>query len=251
MQPPVDTILAPPLPRHLRRIPPGGGGAAEPTAAARAQVVCFWDVCQPASLRALAYLVAWHDRYAVAGLRVVAVHAPSTDAGRDEDLVADAARDLRLPFEVVLDTDFQLWRAYENPGWPARYVLAPGMRLVDVHFGEGGYAESERAIQQLLGTPGPVLEPLRAADREDALVVVPTADAAGAHTGHYAAGEVWVVVDGPGSVRVDGVDHALGRVGAHRVIAHEAHTAAAVAIEAGDGVRVLRTAFAAGLAPDQ
>ena len=170
---------------------------------------------------------------------------------RLREFVADAARDLRLPFEVVLDTDFQLWRAYENPGWPARYVLAPGMRLVDVHFGEGGYAESERAIQQLLGTPGPVLEPLRAADREDALVVVPTADAAGAHTGPYAAGEVWVVVDGPGSVRVDGIDRALGRAGAHRVIAHEEHTAAAVRIEAGDGVRVLRTAFAAGLAPDQ
>ena len=247
MRPPVDTILAPQVPRTLRRIQPA---RPIPDSASRAQVVCFWDLFQPASLRALDYLVAWQARHGANGLRVLAVHAPSIDVGRNEDLIAAAARVLDLPFEVALDTDFELWRAYENPGWPARYVLAPGLRLVDVHFGEGGYAEAEATIIELLGSGAPAGEPLRVADRDDALVVIPTADVAGPYSGAYAAGEVWVVVAAPGTVEVDGRPLALTRAGAHRVVAHERHTEATIAIRAVDA-DILRTAFAPGLAPVQ
>ena len=247
MRPPVDTILAPQVPRTLRRIQPA---QPIPDAAARAQVVCFWDLFQPASLRALDYLVAWQERHGPDGLRILAVQAPSVDAGRDEDLVAAAVAELGLPFEVALDTDFELWRAYENPGWPARYVLAPGLRLVDVHFGEGGYSEAEAAIIDLLGIDAVAGEPLRGADRDDALVVIPTADADGPYSGAYAAGEVWIVIDKPGTVEVDGRSLALTRAGAHRVVAHERHTEATIAIRAVDA-DILRTAFAPGLAPVQ
>jgi hypothetical protein len=250
MRPPVDTILAPPVPRHLRRVPPARTPAT-PDGTPRAQVVCFWDVFQPASLRALDYLVAWHERYSAAGLRVVAVHAPSDDAGRDEELITAAVTDLGLPFEVVLDPDFELWRAYENPGWPVRYVLAPGMRLVDVHFGEGGYVEAERAIQELLDLDEPTSAPLRPADAAEALVVVPTEDVAGPYDGPFAAGEVWVVVDGPCTIEVDGMPLALMRIGAHRVRVGDRHATGSIAIAAGAGARVLRTAFGPGLAPDQ
>lgn len=250
MRPPVDTILAPPIPRHLRRVPPARPGVA-PDGPPRAQVVCFWDVFQPASLRALDYLAAWHVRYSAAGLRVVAVHAPSDDAGRDEALITAAVRDLDLPVEVVLDPDFELWRAYENPGWPVRYVLAPGMRLVDVHFGEGGYVEAERAIQELLGLDEPTSAPLRPADAGDALVVVPTDDVPGPYAGPFAAGEVWVVVDGPCTVGVDGTPTVLTRIGAHRIRVRERHGTGSIAITPGAGARVLRTAFGPGLAPDQ
>ena len=250
MRPPVDTILAPPVPRQLRRVPAAGDRAA-PDGAARAQVVCFWDIFQPASLRAMDYLVAWHERYAGAGLRIVAVHAPSDDAGRDEERITAAISALGLPFEVVLDPGFDLWRAYENPGWPARYVLAPGMRLVDVHFGEGAYTEAELAIQELLGAGGATSAPLRPADGDDALIVVPTDDVAGPHDGPFAAGEVWIVVDGPGTVDVDGTPFVLDRFGAHRVAAFDGHRTGSIAIAPHDGVRVLRTVFGPGLAPDQ
>ena len=246
MRPPVDTILAPPVPRHLRRILPDRGGA-DPAATPRGQVICFWDLFQPASLRALDYLTAWHERYGPAGLRVIGVHAPSTDAGRDEDVIAAAVDALGLAFEIVLDTDFELWRAYENPGWPARYVLAPGLRLVDVHFGEGGYADAEGAIRDLVADDGPVVAPLRACDHDDALLVVPTDDVRGPYQGPYAAGEVWVVVDAPGAIEVDGERRELRRAGAHRVSAHDRHTAGTVAIDSREGVEVLRTAFAPGL----
>lgn len=250
MRPPVDTILAPPVPRQLRRLRPPGDTEATPSGPVTAMVVCFWDVCQPSSIRTLDYLVAWHERYARAGLSVCAVHAPGSDAGRDEDAVAAAVTTLRLPFEILLDTAFDLWRAYENPGWPARYVLASGMRLVDVHFGEGDYTGAELAIQELLGERRSLLEPLRAAERPDALIAAPTPDQPGAYHGPYEAGEVWVV-GGPGAVVVNGARQALDRIGAHRVIAHETHTAAVLELVAEPGTEVSATAFAPGLAPDQ
>lgn len=252
MRPPVDTILAPPVPRHLRRVTPPGdatGGASAP--APRALLVWFWDVCQPSSLRSLPYLVAWDARYADAGLRILAVHAPGSEPGRDEDAVAAAVAALDLPFEVVLDTGFELWRAYENPGWPARYVLGPGMSLVDVHFGEGDYDGAEQAIQELVGADGALLEPLRPEDRPDALVATPTSAQPGPYDGRYAAGEVWVVVAAPGTVLVNGVRHDLDRAGAHRVIAHDAHTEGTVTVEPGPGTDVLTTVFAPGLALGQ
>jgi hypothetical protein len=252
MRPPVDTILAPPVPRHLRRVtPPGAATEGSEAPPQRALVVWFWDVCQPSSLRSLPYLVVWHARYAAAGLRILAVHAPGSDPGRDEDGVAAAATALDLPFEVVLDTEFELWRAYENPGWPARYVLGPGMSLVDVHFGEGDYEGAERAIQDLVGAGGPCLEPLRPEDRADALVATPTAVQPGSYDGPYAAGEVWVVVAAPGAVVVNGVRRELDRVGAHRVIAHELHTEGTVTVVPEPGTDVLTTAFAPGIARGQ
>ena len=146
MRPPVDTILAPAFAKRARWIRPAAHSASHASAAStQALLVAFWDVCQPSSLRTLPYLTAWHERYGARGLRIVAAHAPSSDAGCDEDQVTAAVSALEIGFEVMLDTDFALWQDYENPGWPARYVLASGMRLVDVHFGEGGYTEAERA----------------------------------------------------------------------------------------------------------
>ena len=79
--------------------------------------------------------------------------------------------------------------------------------------------------------------------------VVPTADAEGAFAGDYAAGEVWVVVDAPGAVLVDGAEVELPRTGAHRVRRHPAHAEGRIAITPVGPTRVLRTVFGPGAAP--
>ena len=93
-----------------------------------------------------------------------------------------------------------MWREYENQGWPARYLFDGRARLFEYHFGEGAYAETELAIQELLGVQR---EPLRAAapgGRAGCRSSLPqTEDQQGAYSGPYEAGGVWAVLDGSGS----------------------------------------------------
>ncbi len=239
--------MAPPFPKDLSWV--NVAPLRMEQQATRPVLVEFWDFCRPASLRTLAYVRAWHERYAEHGLRVVSAHAPGFPIGRDEDAVRAAVARLGIEHPVVLDTDFRLWQAYANPGWPARYLFAPRLRLADVHHGEGGYAETERRIQELLGLDEELVPPARAADADDALIVVPTADREGAYSGPYEAGEVWIVTGGPGELLVDGSARAIPHAGAHRLIAHARHTEGVLDLRPQHGLEVHLTSFAAGLAP--
>lgn len=249
MRSPVDTIAAPGFPKDASWVNVA-------TLRMEKQVrhpvlVEFFDVCRPSCLRTLPYLRAWHERYAGAGagLLVVGVHSSAFDAGNDEDRVREAIDRLGITYPIALDPGFLLWRAYATPGWPSRYLFAPPLKLFDTHHGEGDYAGTERAIQELLGIDEPLIPLVDPADDDDAPIVVPTADVPGPYAGPYAAGEVWVVVDRPGTVTVNGTVHALDRLGAHRVIRHERHERGTVEVLAGADVEVLATAFLPGLAP--
>ncbi len=150
MRAPVDTIAAPLFPTGLPWVNVNGS---PPSVLHRNQpmLVEFWDFCLPNSLRTLPYVKAWHERYAEHGLRTIGVHCPGFERSRDERAVRAAVRRLGIEYPVLIDSDFQLWRDYENKGWPARYLFDGRARLFDYHYGEGGYAETERAIQELLG----------------------------------------------------------------------------------------------------
>lgn len=247
MRSPVDTIAAPPFPKDLQWV--NSAPLRIEQQARRPVLIEFWDVCRPSSHRTLPYLRAWHERYADAGLRVIGVHAPGLPAGHDEQRVREAIDRLEIPYPVALDHDFLLWKAYANPGWPSRYLFAPRLKLFEVHHGEGDYAGTERAIQDLLEIDEPLTPLADPADDDDAPIVVPTADVGGAYDGPYAAGEVWVVVDAPGTVVVNGEPHVIDRMGAHRVIRHEGHATGELSVTAAPGVSVLTTAFLPGLAP--
>lgn len=147
-------------------------------------LVEFWDFARVNSLRTLPYLAAWHERYAGHGLSVIGVHCPGYSFGADSDLVNAAVRRLEIPYPVLLDPGFEVWRRYGNRGWPARYLFDSGGLLRDVHYGEGDYREGELAVQEILlevdegFTPPPPMDPLRPEDAPDALLEPQTADIA-------------------------------------------------------------------------
>jgi thiol-disulfide isomerase/thioredoxin len=208
----------------------------------------FWDFCRPSSLRTLPYLKAWHARYAGAGLRVISVHCPGFPPGRDEDVVEAAVQRLGIEHPVMLDTDLQLWQIYENQGWPARYLWDPGLRLFEFHYGEGGYRETEAAIQELVGAGGEPVPYVHPEDDPDATIAVPTPDQAGAWSGPYEAGAVWAVLEGAGTIAVNGAERAVDFTGAHLLIDHGRHEHGVLELEAGDGVTCHAVCFTPGLA---
>jgi hypothetical protein len=254
MRAPVDNIVAPLFPRHLPWVNAPAGGVSI-IQRERPLLVEFWDFCRPSSLRTLPYLKAWHERYSAAGLRVVGVHCPGFEASRDEQAVRSAIARLGIEHPVLIDGELELWQEYENIGWPARYLFDGRARLFEYHYGEGAYAETELAIQELVGVELEPLGPLRPEDAPDALLEAPTEDREGAYSGPYAAGGVWAVLEGAGTVTVNGGETSGGRElavahpGAYPLIDHERHTVGELQMEVGAGVRCLATCFTPGIAP--
>lgn len=251
MRPPVDTIAAPPFPRDLQwcnvaplRMDQQRG---------RPVLIEFFDVCRPQSLRTLPYVQAWHERYAAEGLRVISVHCPGFEPSRDSATVRAAVARLGIEHPVCLDQEHELWGLYDNEGWPSRYLFDQQGILAEFYFGEGAYAETELAIQELLGVAREPLAPLRPEDDPDALIVVPTPDQEGAYSGPYVAGAVWLVVSGRGTVevRADGqapVAVTVDGGACLAVVEHARSVRGVLAVEPGAGVAVHATCFTPGVA---
>jgi hypothetical protein len=105
-------------------------------------------------LRTLGYVRAWAEKYEDRGLVVVGVHTPEFPFEADADNVAEAIKALDVEFPIALDPDYAVWEAFANRYWPAVYIADVEGRIRHHQFGEGGYEECERAIQQLLRDAG-------------------------------------------------------------------------------------------------
>jgi hypothetical protein len=243
---PVDHIAAPPFPPRLSWF--NVAGLRMDQQLGRPVLIEFWDFCRPNSLRTLPYIKAWHERYADDGLRVIGVHASGFEPSGDPDAVGEAVSRLEVEYPVVVDAELEIWQDYGNLGWPARYLFNQDGRLFEYHYGEGAYAESERAIQELLGLERPTVAAVRPEDVPGAVLTPQSEDVAGPYNGPYEAGSVWAVLDGDGSVTVNGQPLAVEHPGAFELISHERSTAGVLELEVGDGVRCLAVCFTPGLA---
>jgi hypothetical protein len=240
MRAPVDHIAAPPFPRGLawansppQQIEPG-----------RPLLVEFWDFCRPQSIRTLGYMKAWHERYPA--LQVIGVHAAGFPPSRDPDAVRAAVERLALDYPVAIDTEYEVWELYGNLGWPARYLFDQRGMLLDYHYGEGGYAETEQAIQELLGVNRPLIEPLRPEEAPDAQLEPQSDDVEGPYSGPYRAGGVWAVLDGQGTIAANGRSITVDHPGCYELIAHARSTAGDLELEVGAGVTCHAVCFTPG-----
>jgi thiol-disulfide isomerase/thioredoxin len=117
-------------------------------------LVDFWTYTCINWLRTLAYVRAWAEKYKDRGLVVVGVHTPEFRFEKNVDNVRQAANDMNVWYPIALDSDYDVWRAFSNRYWPAIYLVDAQGRIRHHQFGEGGYDECERGIQQLLREAG-------------------------------------------------------------------------------------------------
>jgi thiol-disulfide isomerase/thioredoxin len=247
MRAPVDHIAAPPFPRQARWI--NVATLRMDQQRGRPVLIEFWDFCRPNSIRTLPYMTAWDERYRERGLRIVGVHSPGFPPSADVDNVAEAVRRLGIEYPVLVDSEHVLWNEYENLGWPARYLFNQDGRLFEYHYGEGAYDETERAICELLGVDDEPLAPIRPEDEPGALLVAQSDDVPGPYEGPYEAGGVWAVLEGFGTVTVNGGELQVEHPGAYELIRHEASTAGTLSLTIGEGVVCHATCFTPGVAP--
>ena len=117
-------------------------------------LVDFWTYTCINWLRTLAHVRAWAEKYEERGLVVVGVHTPEFPFEQDIDNVRRAAQDMDVRYPIAVDSDYEVWRAFSNQYWPAIYITDAEGRIRHHQFGEGGYDDCERGVQQLLREAG-------------------------------------------------------------------------------------------------
>jgi cytochrome c biogenesis protein CcdA/thiol-disulfide isomerase/thioredoxin len=114
-------------------------------------LIDFWTYSCINCVRTLPYVNKWYDTYHDKGFVVVGIHSPEFEFEKDTGNVADAIKRFHIHYPVAQDNNLATWQAYSNIYWPAHYLIDQNGIVRQVHFGEGGYLETENAIRSLLG----------------------------------------------------------------------------------------------------
>jgi len=121
-------------------------------------LIDFWEYTCINCIRTFAENKKWYERYHKDGFEIIGVHCPEFDIAYRVGNVRTAVKRFGLPYPVVVDDHFLIWRAYHNSTWPNRFLIdAKGTIRYD-RSGEGGDSALEHAIQQLLKEAHPGLK---------------------------------------------------------------------------------------------
>jgi thiol-disulfide isomerase/thioredoxin len=117
-------------------------------------LIDFWTYSCINCLRSLPYVNGWYQKYKDHGLVIIGVHSPEFAFEKDVGNVQRAVHDLNVTYPVALDSNYEIWRAFDNQYWPAHYFIDAKGNIRGHHFGEGGYPESEQTLRELLTEAG-------------------------------------------------------------------------------------------------
>ena len=117
-------------------------------------LVDFWTYTCVNWLRTLPYVRAWAEKYRDQGLVVIGAHTPEFPFEKDIDNVRWAVKEMDVSYPIAIDSNYGIWRAFNNNYWPAVYIADVNGRIRFHHFGEAAYDDTERMIQRLLSESG-------------------------------------------------------------------------------------------------
>ena len=92
----------------------------------------------------------WYDRYRDKGFIVIGVHTPEFAFERKLERLRSYLEEHDIQYPVAVDNDSSIWRAYSNWAWPTIYLIGKQGNIRYKRIGEGGYRETEKAIQMLI-----------------------------------------------------------------------------------------------------
>ena len=130
------------------------GSAAEALkqAEGRAVLIHFWSISCGMCKDNLPQLAAWREKYAPAGLRVIAIHMPRHPEDTNVDAVREAAGKYEITEPLAIDNEHTLRDAFQNEkGYvPAYYLFDEHHKLKSFAAGEYGVKVMEPAIERLM-----------------------------------------------------------------------------------------------------
>lgn len=158
-------------------------------------LVDFWDYSCINCVRTLPYVAEWHKRYAEHGLLIIGIHTPEFKFAHHRPQIEAAINEFNLQYPILLDNDYSSWDVFANKAWPTKYLIDERGYIRYMRRGEGGYADTELAIQQLIKGINPdadlpeIMPALREEDETGAVCYKPTPEIyAGFSSGAFFAG---------------------------------------------------------------
>lgn len=144
----LSRVRAPEFPADLHWLQ----GSAQTLKDLRGKVVLidFWTYSCVNCIRTQPMLNRWHKLYSDKNLVIIGIHTPEFSFEKEPANVERAIADNGIDYPVVLDSDYKVWNLYANQYWPRKYVINKDGYIVYDHIGEGGYAETEMALQKAL-----------------------------------------------------------------------------------------------------
>jgi cytochrome c biogenesis protein CcdA/thiol-disulfide isomerase/thioredoxin len=131
-------------------------------------LVDFWAYSCINCQRSIPHVVAWDAAYRAAGLQVIGIHSPEYAFEKDAANVAAGAAAFGITYPVALDNSLSTWTGYRNRYWPAHYLIDADGTVRHISFGEGGYADTEKLIRELLVDADPSVSLPPETDVQDA-----------------------------------------------------------------------------------
>jgi thiol-disulfide isomerase/thioredoxin len=119
-------------------------------------LIDFWTYDCINCQHTLPWVKEWHRKYKDQGLVVVGVHTPEYGFERSLANLRTAVARNGITYPVAQDNRYLTWNAWSNRYWPGFYLVDKAGQVVYTHFGEGNYAQTDSAIQNLLA---PVKKP--------------------------------------------------------------------------------------------
>ena len=113
-------------------------------------LIDFWTYSCVNCIRTIPYLKIWHAKYAKDGLIVIGIHTPEFKFEHNIVNVKQAIADYNMDWPVIQDNSYDIWTAFDNVYWPAKYLLDKNGVIRYRHFGEGSYDKTEQWIRNLL-----------------------------------------------------------------------------------------------------
>ena len=121
-------------------------------------LIDFWEYTCINCIRTFAVNKKWYELYRKYGLEIIGVHDPEFDIAYPVPNVRAAVERFGLPYPVVVDDAFAIWKSYSNSTWPNRFLIDAQGYVRYNRSGEGGDGAIERAIQRLLQEAHPDLK---------------------------------------------------------------------------------------------
>jgi thiol-disulfide isomerase/thioredoxin len=113
-------------------------------------MIDFWEYTCINCIRTFPQNKEWYARYQKYGFEIIGVHDPEFQIAYDVANVQAAVKRYELPYPIVVDDYFKIWKNYSNQDWPSRFLIdANGYVRFHVD-GEGDDHNFEVAIRKLL-----------------------------------------------------------------------------------------------------
>ena len=119
----------------------------------RPVLIHFWSLSCSMCKDNLPRVAEWREKYASAGLRLIAIHMPRYPEDTNVDAVREAVTQYGISDPAAIDNEHKLRDAFQNEkGYvPAYYLFDEQHKLKSFAAGEYGTKVMEPALERMLG----------------------------------------------------------------------------------------------------